>query len=106
MKTVKLTRPTQPPIVTVNEVTPDKYYGVRMHAKWSTEREVAFITQPSFRNGNYKTVAAHRLTVGNGYTHYEDPSLSNLVSKLIDGECEVFEFDTPSELFRWLADGK
>lgn len=88
--------------VQVSEVDISKYYGVRCEA-WS-----GFICRQNYRNGKYRVRVSRLLTEGNR-SFIDTDSLADLVNGIITNYTatfEVFEFDTPQELYRWLSEQK
>ena len=85
-------------VVKVNKVNPQKYYGIK--------RDVnrGFITKEDFYGQKYKTLAANNVTLGNSWSHIGGESLCDIISMLLNNGYDVLEFDTPSELFSWLAE--
>lgn len=84
----------------VEFVDDDKYYGFQT----LSGDEKGFITRERYEDGKYKILAANKLTKGNAYSHCSSEDLSGCIRKFIQsGNSKVFEFDTATKLFEWLA---
>jgi hypothetical protein len=96
MKQVILTTP-----LTINpkDVSIKKFYGVSICKGESR----AFITKREFEHGAYTVLCADKFTEGNGYPRWDSYNLTDLITKLLDHNHEVFEFDTFRELMNWVA---
>lgn len=82
-------------------VSSDKYYGVV--SPISTKRK-GFICRERYGSGRYNTICSNALTNHNYWDGYENESLAGLINQLKAGNFTVYEFDTPQELFAWLAE--
>jgi hypothetical protein len=79
----------------------DKYYGVIiagdrcpiMASYYTTERTAGC---------RFRAVSPHGFTGGNGFG--ESDSLPGVIERYIVAGFLVFEFDTPKQLFSWLAE--
>jgi len=59
--------------------------------------------QTNYNNGNFKVFSSMRITTGTGWESMQESTLSDTIENLLDSEFKVFEFETPEELFSWLA---
>ena len=84
-------------IARISEVNPYKYYGIKGYLC------KGFITKEDFYGQKYKTLAANNVTEGNSWSHITGESLRGIIEVLFFNGFDVFEFNTPSELFSWLA---
>ena len=76
----------------------NRYYGVK---KGET---VGFVSRESYERGNFTAlVATMAITKGNNWGFATSPHLQELLEKLICEDFGVFAFDTPIELFDWVA---
>ena len=82
-------------------VNPDKYYGIVPPVL--IERR-GFISRERYMGGKYNTLCRYGLTNHNHWDGFENDSLAGLINQLRRGNCTVYEFDTPQELFAWLAE--
>lgn len=84
----------------LNEANLTKYYGFV-----DSDGQKGFITRENYDCGKFKVLGRKSLTNGNGYSHFNDDSLAGCIKKIIEppSKMTVFEFDTPQELFAWLA---
>jgi len=84
--------------VFVGEVSLSNYYGVKaINCK-------GFITRERFNSGCYRILCTQLLTCGNGFLcSKETTSLTEFIKYNLSSY-EVFEFDTPQELFKWLSE--
>lgn len=87
--------------VDVNNVDPNRYYGVII-----PESGRGFVSQDEFRRGKFRTRPLDGITHGNGWGSFEHSDLSELLKGFLspDRGYAVFEFDTHQELFRWLLE--
>lgn len=100
MKTV-INLSTSNDIVSLTEVTPDKYYGVLVGGS-----ERCFITKTEYENGNFTVRSLDELTKGNSYYSVTSPSLTATIQLSLSSGYAVYEFDTAKELLEWLIDEK
>ncbi len=77
-----------------------KYYGIV--SPFFPKK--GFICRERYDSGKYNTICSNVLTNHNGWTEYENASLAELINDLRRGGFPVYEFDTPQELFAWLAE--
>jgi len=82
----------------------DKYYGVLNYSFRETQK--GFICSTGYKNNTYRVVAIYGMTHFNGWSQFDGTGLQNIISAVIrsDAKFEVFEFDTPQELFKWLSE--
>ena len=104
MKTVVLNQDTN--IVEYKNVDDYKYYGA---VKKALPDGKGFIVRTVYGglNGNktYKLMSINYFTKGNSFESFDGYSLSGLIQELLkNGSFDIYEFDTPQELFRWLAE--
>jgi len=88
-------------VFTSNEADEEKFYGVRH----TTFNDKGFVTRTSHQDGDYKALITEALTKGNCWDQFHSPTLEGLFQK-IDGNFEIFEFETFKELGRWLIEDK
>lgn len=82
-------------------VSKGKYYGIVSPFSMSKR---GFICREKYDSGKYNTICSNCLTNHNYWDEYENESLAGLINQLIAGKFTVYEFDTPQELFTWLAE--
>ncbi len=82
-------------------VSNDKYYGI-IQPFFTTKK--GFICREKYDSGKYNTICSNVLTNHNYWDGYENDSLAGLINNLRSGDFTVYEFDTPQELFAWLAE--
>lgn len=80
-------------------VSSDKYYGIVPHF---TSRK-GFICRERYNSGKYNTISSNALTNHNWWNGFENESLAGLINELRNAGFTVYEFDTPEEMFAWLA---
>ena len=104
MKQVVQTLPPPPvmPQIAVNQANDHKFYGMQTYAG------KAFLTQRTYKSGEYVWISLDGLTYCNSYTPSNvDSSFDNLSEALKYGidfhKNRVYEFDTAKELMTWLA---
>lgn len=98
MKKVLRTIPEQS-FTLIDQVSEGKYYGVNINYK-------SFIQQEGYCSGNFILKSSNKLTIGNyydGQTYTGHKTINSLISSILSRGYEVYEFDTPEELFAWLA---
>lgn len=82
------------------DVNGRKYYGVN-----PTYNQKGFIIQEKYREGLFSAVSGDGLTRRNGWDLIKSSSsLPQYIENLIKADFKVFEFDSPQELFAWLAE--
>jgi hypothetical protein len=104
MKTVVLNQDTN--IVEVCNVDDYKYYGT---VKKASPKEKGFIVRTLYGASNgrstYKLMSINYFTKGNSFELFDGYSLPGLIKELLkNNSFDIYEFDTPQELFRWLAE--
>lgn len=75
----------------------NKYYGV---LNISTKRR-GFITRTVFDTGDHELRCIEQITNGNGWD-VTASELSDLIKLAIEEGWNVFEFETPEELMKWV----
>lgn len=106
MKTVVLDQETN--IVTYNNVDISKYYGTILK---SSKTNKGFIISDEYigvsnSNTNYifKLMCKNSFTRGNSFGNFKGRSLTEIIKSILSsGSFDVFEFDTPEEIFEWLS---
>jgi hypothetical protein len=79
-----------------------KYYGILF-----ISGSKGFITRELYNQGKHIVFIIYELTNGNGpriEDHVDYSDLSSVINDLIIRHAEVFEFDTPKQLMKWLAE--
>lgn len=87
-------------VVTVKEMDYHKYYG----AKADRTETVCFLTREKYMEGNYVWLTPDAITKGNrwsGNDEYKSPEAA--AKAAIDVGYEIYEFNTPAELFEWVV---
>jgi hypothetical protein len=75
------------------------YYGVRIDGK------KGLIVRESFKRGEFHVRCVDGLTYGNSWSFPSNQNLSEVLTKILNfPNSKAFEFDTPQELFEWLAE--
>lgn len=89
----------------LEDVNPAKYYGIQDNNKYK-----GLIHKNEYTKGNYKAYCRTLITNGNGFLiKCKDPPVTDdlqvFIGAFLDsGSYTVYEFDTPQELFKWLAE--
>lgn len=96
MKTVVVNEPNNQ--VALSRVSEYNYYGI------STPASKGFITRTDYDGGDFIAVARNSLTNGNGWSDLRAYSLKATIKNAVDEGYVVYEFDTHTELFEWLAE--
>jgi hypothetical protein len=78
--------------------TTSKFYGVK-----ALDGQTGFVKQASYCNGKFEAVCSNGLTRHNSWSLLADKTLAKTVEKLLAQKFEVYEFDTPQEMYSWLA---
>ncbi len=86
-------------IVDVNDVNATKYYGVI-----NIDTEKGFIAKGKMCDLEFNLMARKEITIGNCWSHFKNANLKKMCENLIIANFKIFEFDTPKELFAWLAE--
>ena len=97
--------PVQPSIQLASNATFDKFYGVQFPNTESIVR--GFIRKSDVYNDYLKLNCLDSFTEGNGWTHNKsspNSSLPQYISYLLANGYEIYEFDTLSELAKWLEE--
>lgn len=81
------------------ELSTDKYYGVFM----TPTLHKGFIVQETYMSGPFHVVARSCLTRHNSFDAFVSNDLFTCIRSLLKDNNQVFMFDTPEELFEWLA---
>ena len=76
----------------------DKCYGVK--SDWG---QTGFIIQSKHRQGDFHIVCSNGLTRHNNWDLLADKALSKTIENLLAKDFQVYEFDTPQEMYSWLA---
>ena len=84
--------------IVLDDVTSDKYYGAQIRDR------KGFISRQGYGQGDFRLYAVDSVTVGNAWSFFDFPILSTVISRILDANNNVFEFDTAKELFKWLAE--
>lgn len=85
-------------VVYLSEVSELKYYGVFF------DNQKSFITKRNYFDGDYSAFLCMSVTKGNSYDGHDSCSLKETINSLISSSFIIYEFDTPKELFTWLAE--
>lgn len=103
MKQVVLTIPSTQPLVLTSDATTEKYYGAAHRAN----NQRSFITRPDyFSQKGYRLACVGKVTQGNYYDAFDADTVSGILENVLkNGNFNIYEFDTPQELFRWLSEG-
>jgi len=104
MKTVVLKQETN--IVEASNVDDNKYYGT---VKKASPEGKGFIVRTLYGDSNgrstYKLMSINYFTKGNSFESFDGYSLFGLIKELLkNNSFDIYEFDTPKELFKWLAE--
>ena len=86
-------------VVEVPKVNSDKYYGCIQRNLISLK---GFVVREAFDRGDFYLYANDKLTRGNTFCSIRYPTLKQTIEKALR-TMDVYEFDTPQELFQWLA---
>jgi len=100
MKTVVVNEPNNQ--VALSRVSEDRYYGISTPVSKGFMK--GFITRTNYNGGDFIAVARNYLTNGNGWTALRAYSLKETIKKVVNEGYVVYEFDTHTELFKWLAE--
>lgn len=85
-----------------DSVSDTKYYGVLLDIQNFSLK--GFITRESFQKGNFIALCTKNVTNGDGWSHCKEETLEGAIDYLLAiGDIKVFEFDSDTELFTWLA---
>ena len=89
------------PYITLDKCTKGDYYGVSLN----NGRYKGFISQEKFNAGRWLVIAKSGLTFHNNFPFSDSSTLLKLIINILDCSetSKVFWFDTPGELFKWLA---
>ena len=79
-------------------LTTNKYYGIK-----AFDGQTGFISQEGYYTGKYIALCSNTLTHRNAWDLLAKPELSKMIEGLLKRGFEVYEFDTPKELWSWLA---
>lgn len=94
MKKVYKTDPDN--IVHISNISKNKYYGIV-----NKSNEKGFLVADNYGSDFYKAQCKNGINDGD---HFGIPALLKIkIENLIESQFEIFEFDTPGELFAWLA---
>lgn len=85
-------------VVTVKEIDYHRYYGARDDRTGS----ICFLTREKYMKGNYVWLAPDAITKGNRWGK-ECETLQDAAKEMIGVGYEVYEFNTPVELFEWVV---
>ena len=88
-------------ITPIADVDHEKYYGAGMEG--FVKEEKAFIIRENYDSGEFKVYVADEMTNGNALI-FQSRSLKDLIRTLMNESYEVYEFDTSTELFKWLSE--
>lgn len=103
MKRVILPNKNNREFVYAHDASTDLYYGVVN--KKTDER--GLIVQQDYRKGMFRVLCEQSLTVSNRFIlngTEEFPSLQAALTAILENPSyEVYEFDNPRDLFKWLA---
>lgn len=83
------------------EITDKKYYGILNSIGYK-----GFILKESFDSSEFKILCINEITRGNSFGiqgKFSFVSLKETIKQAILSNCSVYEFETPQELFAWLA---
>lgn len=94
-------KPIEPNTVSFYDAVPAKYYGVMINQEKGFITRAEDINDP--QNDMYIVLSCQQLTTGCCWPSYTQYDLVDLIEKLINDKRLVYEFDTPNELFAWLA---
>lgn len=84
--------------VDINCVSKEKCYGVRIKG------DKGFITRYSYGCGPFTVRSTIGLTDFNGWRLADSENLMSTISILLSNAVTVYEFNSSSELFKWLSD--
>ena len=85
-------------VVYSEDISWRKYYGVNRCDI------CGFITRDEYGSGSFRVMCSSSIIGGNNFPSLRSATLLGTVNELLNGKFEVYEFDTPSELFIWLAE--
>lgn len=87
------------PEISLNSVSTEKYYGFQRN-----DGAKGFLTSLAERP-DMLLLAVSGLTGGNSWNHLGAPTVQETIKNMLDKQVfEVYEFDTPQKLFKWLAE--
>ena len=84
--------------VNIQDVTDvDRYYGVQ------ADDERGFIMK-QLDGGDYRLVSPRRITMGNNWPFVRNSTLQGLIKAMMVSNQDVFEFDSPVDMFKWVLE--
>ena len=102
----KVIKYTADKVVTVAECSKRYYYGI--YCKTDDDSDgynKGFITRSEYDDGCFVVMCACGFTNGNNFNSFRNHNdINALIHHLIDNKFTVYRFDTPKELFAWLAE--
>jgi len=102
MKQVKNPEPRN--TVLPSEANKHKYYAFSVNPHKPDNK--GFVASMGFGDGPYKAYAVKNCTYGNYFIDHEgEKELSTALNRMAENSnFKVYEFDTPQEMFAWLAE--
>jgi hypothetical protein len=86
-------------VTPLSSVSEQKYYGV------INKNSKGFIGRKAYCGGEFCVFCAEAVTQGNTWSDYDNKSLKRVVSNLLNTKTfTIYEFDTYSDLFKWLGE--
>lgn len=82
-------------ITPVSNVSNKKYYAFKI---------ANFVGTITLKSGMYYCLCADQLTSGNDISGFKNICLDAMIKDIVQEGFHVFEFETPKELFAWLAE--
>ena len=86
---------------TLDKVDVEKYYGFSNRLNTGN---FGFITREKYNEGKYRVQFCYCVTKGNQLVECSRDTLKETVIALLSYNLKVYEFDTFSDLFKWLGD--
>jgi len=100
MKHVIIPKIAAPLVVLTPDVSHHQYYGVQMKRGGR-----GFISSTEFDGNTFTIMCPRNITISNRWDNCDAQTLQMCVERIIvDGFGDVYEFDTPVELFKWVLD--
>ena len=87
-------------VIPLKDVSRNSYIGVK---HMSSPDVIGFVSRTSHNSGDFIVLFSSDITNGNNFEPYRNSKLSSLL-KDISNFFHVYVFDTPAELFLWVAE--
>jgi hypothetical protein len=105
MKRQLIEKRTESPVITLRDLEDrderldEFYYGVK-----PADNQKGFISRVDYDSGTFRVYAIDTMTRGNYWDSYNSTDLKSILVTLLGRSKEVFVFDTPQELLKWLSE--